>query len=115
MLRRNRNDYLKKKSEAYFDPAAESNKVILLCYDIILDKVRSSRRESPADIGYGTGGMLFRIQQDHGDRFQLYGLDISAESLKITGEKSGRSAVFNKGDAEHIPDGRHSRFMDCRK
>ncbi len=75
----------------------------LLCYDAVLNKLQGVPGGRLADLGCGTGEMLFQILREFNSRFQLYGLDISAESLKKAELRCGGRAAFIKGDVEKLP------------
>ncbi len=92
----------------FFDQIAASEKIILepvRCYGYVLERLGQAPGGLLADIGCGTGEMLFRILRETGDRFTLSGVDLSANSLEKAAEKCGASVSLKKGDVERLPYG----------
>jgi len=101
-MKRSDGEKLKKKSAAYFDRIASDNEVIpepARCYGILLDRLSPEPAGALADIGCGTGVMLGRIREEYGDRFRLYGLDLSKESLRQAEQNLHASAFAGEGKA----------------
>ena len=105
-MKRSDGEKLKEKSAAYFDRIAADNEVIpepARCYGILLDRLSPEPAGSLADIGCGTGVMLGRIREEYGDRFRLYGLDLSKESLRQAEQNCGGDVVLSQGDVDAMP------------
>ena len=96
----------KSRSAEYFDRIASSGEVIpepALCYGPVLERLSDFSGEPLADVGCGTGEMLYRIREKWGVQAKLWGVDLSEESLKAAQEKCGGSVRFLQGDAEALP------------
>ncbi len=97
---------LKQNSIRYFDQIARENFEIeetTLCYgdvSVCLSRLPSGKL---ADIGCGTGRMLRYLEEEFPGKFELYGIDISPESIRVAGENNPGLADFREGDAEHLP------------
>ena len=99
-------DRIKKNSIRYFDSLASENLVIeepVLCYEAMMEELRSFRFTVLADIGCGTGEMLKRIRDEDGDDKTLYGVDISPKSIETAREALGEGAKLLTGDVDDLP------------
>ena len=75
-----------------------------LCDDAVLERIASfpSKALRILDVGCGTGALLEKLR----DRFEdadLYGVDISPKMLAVARNRNIANAVFDEGDAEHLP------------
>ena len=76
---------IKQNSIRYFDRLASQNETIdepLLCYEAVMDELKSYEFTTLADIGCGTGEMLKRICDAYGEDKHLIGVDISPRSIE---------------------------------
>ena len=101
-----KNDELKEKSREYFDRVALRDEVLpepRLCYGAVLSKMELKTGMRIADIGCGTGGMLKEILDIAPEGTELYGVDISAGSLKAAARICGDRVTLINKDAEELP------------
>lgn len=71
-------------------------------YGFVLGEVLAHDYSSLLDIGAGTGEMLRMLINARPDA-RYAGIDLSANMLKVAGEKLGKSADLLQGDAENLP------------
>lgn len=71
-------------------------------YPFILKKVFNTKGKCILDIGCGTGELMLQIFNEDSS-YQLTGLDLSPEMLKVAKNKLGFNANFVLGDAENLP------------
>ena len=99
-------DRIKENSIKYFDAIASENRVIrepVLCYEAVMEELKSFKFTDLADIGCGTGEMLKRIRSGYGDEKTLYGVDISPKSIETAREALGDETVLLTGDVDDLP------------
>ncbi|MBQ6621282.1 MAG: class I SAM-dependent methyltransferase [Mogibacterium sp.] len=105
-MKRKTQEKLKAKSARYFDLVAEREEIIpepVKCYEYVLGKLTGMNGGALADIGCGTGNRLAFIHDQFGDRYSLYGIDLSPESLKRAEALCGSFAQLSVGDVEALP------------
>lgn len=97
---------IKQNSIRYFDRLASQNETIdepLLCYEAVMDELKSYEFTTLADIGCGTGEMLKRICDAYGEDKHLIGVDISPRSIEAAEKALGGKADLKVGDVDDLP------------
>ena len=97
---------IKQNSRRYFDRVADKQHIIPepnLCYDAVLEQLRSYDFMSLADISCGTGTMLSRICETYENDKTLYGVDLSPRSIDAAARKVGERVHLKEGDIDDIP------------
>ena len=96
---------LKDKSAKYFDKVAEKNHIIKepqRCYPLVLNRLKTYSGKI-LDVGCGEGLLLEMINNDYKEKFDLFGIDISANTIEKAQKKLGDRIVFKQGDSENLP------------
>lgn len=96
---------IKQNSIRYFDRVALQRKVIpepALCYDAMMEELKSYDFSSIADIGCGTGEMLKRICDAY-EEITIFGVDISPGSIRAAGELLGDKVTLITADVDDLP------------
>lgn len=97
---------IKQNSRRYFDRVADKQHIIPepnLCYDAVLEQLRSYDFMSLADISCGTGTMLSRICETYENDKALYGVDLSPRSIEAAERKVGERVHLKEGDIDDLP------------